>query len=198
MKTADVVLFLHIGVAIAAFSVAAVLLVSLSQMNRAENVSVLRSWARVAHRAEPMFPILVLVLIVLGAWLIHLSGGEFAWSDSWVVTAVIGLVLMEAYGGMVLAPAGKKLHETVEATPDGAIPSNVRAMVRNRAVWAGSYGNTGIALGILFTMPTKPSGAWPVVIVVALGIVATLIGLRLAGAPDTATVASTAQPQLAD
>ena len=143
MTTTDVVLFLHITVAIAAFGVAAVLLVSMSQMRRAENVSVLRSWARVAHRAEPMFPVLVLFLIVLGAWLIHLSGGEFSWSDGWVITAVVGLVIMEAYGGIVLAPAGKKLHETVEATPDGAVPPNLRAMVLNRLAWAGSYGNTG-------------------------------------------------------
>lgn len=198
MTTTDVVLFLHIGVAIAAFSVAAVLLVSMSQMRKAENVSVLRSWARVAHRAEPMFPILVLVLIVLGAWLIHLSGSEFSWSDGWVITAVVALVLMEAFGGIVLAPAGKKLHETVEATPDGVVPSDIRAMVLNRAVWAGSYGNTGAALGILFTMPTKPSGVWSVVIVAALTIAGVAIGLRLAGAPDTRSVTSSAQPQLAD
>jgi hypothetical protein len=184
IKTADVVLFLHIGVAVAAFAVAAVLLVGLSQMRKAENVSVLRSWARVAHRAEPMFPVLVLILIVLGAWLIHLSGGQFSWSDGWVLTAVVGLVLMEAYGGMVLAPAGKKLHETVEAEPDGPITQEIRAMVVNRLVWAGAYGNTGVALGILFTMPTKPAGAWSITIVAVAGIAATAIGLQLAGAGE--------------
>lgn len=198
MKTTDVALFLHIFVAVATFSIAAVLLVSMSQMAKAESMSVLRSWARVAHRIEPVFPVMVLVLILLGGWLIHLSGGEFAWSDSWVITSVVGLVLMEGYGGIVLAPAGKKLHETVEAAPDGPIPANVRSMVGNPAVWAGAYANMGMALGILFLMPTKPSGAWPVVIVAAAGIVATLIGLRLAAAAQSAPVSSTAAPQLAD
>ena len=82
VKLADVVLFLHIVVALSAFAVAAVLLVSLAQSRKAETIAVLRPWARVAHRAEPMFPILVLFLILLGAWLIHLSDGEFSWSDA--------------------------------------------------------------------------------------------------------------------
>jgi hypothetical protein len=193
---ADVVLFLHIGVAIATFAVAAVLLVSMSQMRKAENVAVLRSWARIAHRAEPMFPILVLVLIALGGWLIHLSSGDFAWSDGWVIISVVALVLMEAYGGIVLAPAGKKLHETVEAQPDGSVPASIKSMVMDRAVWAGSYGNTGLAVGILFTMPTKPSGPWAIAIVAGAGIVGTLIGLQLSS--PVQAIAVSPEPQVAD
>jgi hypothetical protein len=193
---ADVVLFLHIGVAIATFAVAAVLLVSMSQMRKAENVAVLRSWARIAHRADPMFPILVLLLIVLGAWLIHLSGGDFAWSDGWVITAVVALVLMEAYGGIVLAPAGKKLHETVEAQPDGPVPASIARLVMSRAVWAGVYGNTGLAIGILFTMATKPSGPWAIAIVAAAGIVGTLTGLQLSSPVQAPAISP--EPRLAD
>lgn len=69
----DVVLFLHIAVAVLAFGVAGLLLTALSQMRSAQSVAVLRTWQRMSHRVEPWFPILVVVLIGLGAWLIALS-----------------------------------------------------------------------------------------------------------------------------
>lgn len=176
---ANVVLFLHVGVAVVAFVIAGILLTGMVQMRSAKEMSVLRSWAGVTGRIEPVFPALVLVLIALGAWLIHLSGGDFRWSDGWVVTSVTGLVAMEAYGGIVLAPAGKRLHSIVAAQPDGPVPAEIRSAVLNPAVWAGAFGNTGTALGILFLMPTKPAGAAAVVIVVVTTVAATAIGLGL-------------------
>ena len=191
----DVVLFLHIFIAVIAFAVAAILHVSMLQMRGATQISVLRSWARVSARAEPLFPVLVLILIGLGAWLIHLSGGEFRWSDGWVVTAVVGLVLMEAYGGIVLAPNGKKLHELVDHQPDGPVSADVHAQVMKKEVWAGAFGETGTALGILFIMPTKPIGGWAVAIVTVVGLAGALLGLRLAGARSAvAAPASAALP----
>jgi predicted integral membrane protein DUF2269 len=198
---AEFVLFLHILVAIATFAVAVLLLLAMMRMRSAADSATLRTWAKVAAPLEPVFPVLVLLLIGLGGWLIHLSGGEFRWSDGWVMTSVITLVLMEAYGGVVLAPNGKKLHEFADRAPDGSIPADLRAQAMNRAVWAGAWGNMGAALGILFTMPTKPVGGWSVTIVVVAAVIGVLIGLRLAGssaasaAPTSATeVASQPRP----
>jgi hypothetical protein len=174
----DVVLFLHIAVAVFTFAVAGIMLTGLAQMRRAESVAVLRSWERLTHRVEPWFPILVAVLIALGAWLIALSKKEFSWSDGWVLTSVITLVIMEAYGGAVLAPNGKKLHAMLDAAPDGPVPDDIHAAVMNPLVWAGAWGETGLATGILFIMPTKPSGAWAVVIVAIIGLLAMAIGYR--------------------
>ena len=183
---ADVVLFLHILVAIVTFGVAGILLVALSQMKAASDIATLRIWARISARTGPLFPILVLVLIALGAWLIGLSDSEFTWSDGWVLTAVITLVLMEGYGGMVLAPADKKLSAAVNAAPDGPVSADIRREVLNPMVWAGAYGNTGAALGILFTMPTKPSGPAAIAIVAAAGIVGVAYGLWLASTGEKA------------
>jgi hypothetical protein len=93
---------------------------------------------------------------------------------------------MEGYGGMVLAPADKKLSAAVTAAPDGPVPAEIRREVLNPMVWAGAYGNTLAALGILFIMPTKPSGAAAVVIVAAAAVIGVIVGVRLAstGAED--------------
>ena len=188
----DVVLFLHIAVAVFTFAVAGLLLTGLGQMRRAESVAVLRSWERLTHRIEPWFPILVLILIALGGWLIALSDDAFSWGDGWVLTSVVTLVVMEAYGGIVLAPNGKRLHAMLEGLPDGPVPVEVDAAVRNPLVWAGAWGETGLATGILFLMPTKPAGVWSVVIVVVLGLVSVAIGYRLSTAERTATATSLA------
>ena len=180
---ADVVLFLHIAVAVVAFAVAGLLLTALSQMRTAESIAVLRTWQRVAHRIEPWFPVLVVVLIALGGWLIALSHREFSWSDGWVLTAVITLVIMEGYGGAVLAPTSKRLHAMIEGSAEGPVPDDVHAAVMNPLIWAGAWGEMGLAAGILFLMPTKPSGAWSVVIVVAVGLLAVAVGWRLSAAP---------------
>lgn len=190
----DVVLFLHIFTAVIAFAVAGIMHVAMLQMRGATQVSVLRSWARVSARAEPLFPVLVLILIGLGAWLIHLSGHEFRWSDGWVMTAVIGLVLMEAYGGIVLAPNGKKLHGLVEHQPDGPVSAEVHAQVMKKEVWGGAFGETGTALGILFIMPTKPTGGWSAAIVVVVGLAGVLLGLRLARERSAVPAATPALP----
>lgn len=180
----DVVLFLHIAIAVLAFGVAGIMLTALAQMRSADSIAVLRTWQRVTHRVEPWFPILVLFLIGLGAWLIALSHGEFSWRDGWVITAVVTLVIMEGYGGAVLAPNAKRLHTRIEATPDGPVPDDLRAAVLNPLVWAGAWGETGLAAGILFLMPTKPTGVSPVVIVVGAGLVAVSIGYRMCTAPS--------------
>jgi hypothetical protein len=195
----DVVLFLHIAVAVFTFGVAGLLLTCLSQMLRAESVAVLRSWERLAHRIEPWFPILVLVLIALGGWLIALSHSEFSWGDGWVLTSVITLVVMEAYGGIVLAPNGKRLHSLLATLPDGPVPAEVDTAVRNPLVWAGAWGEAGLATGILFLMPTKPAGVWSVVIVVVLGVVSVAVGYRLStrAGERSAAPAAVADPRAA-
>jgi hypothetical protein len=162
--------------------VAGVLLTSLQQMRRAESIAEMRSWERISHRIEPWFPILVLFLIALGGWLIALSHKDFSWSDGWVITSVVTLVIMEAYGGIVLAPNGKKLHALVDAAADGPVSGEIRAQMMSPLVWAGAWGETGAAAGILFLMPTKPTGAWSVVIVAVFGLAGIAIGYRLSGA----------------
>ena len=159
------------------FGVAGLQLTALAQMRSAESVAVLRSWQHVADRIEPWFPILV--LIGLGGWLIALSHNEFSWSDGRVITAVATLVIMLAYGGTILAPNGKRLHAMIEDTPEWPVPDQVHAAVMNPLVWAGLWGETGLAAGILFLMPTKPSGAASAVIVAVVGLLAVAIGWRL-------------------
>jgi hypothetical protein len=80
----------------------------------------------------------------------------------------------------------------LETVPDGPVPVEVDAALRNPLVWAGAWGETGLATGILFLMPTKPAGAWSLVIVVVVGLASVVIGYRLSIADCTAAAVSPA------
>jgi Predicted integral membrane protein (DUF2269) len=184
------VLFLHIGVALLAFMMAGVMHAALQAMARAGNVAEMRSWARAVHRLDPLFPVAALLLLGLGAWLIHLSGGEFRWSDGWVLAAVTTLVVIEGLSGALLAPRAKALVHAIDHTADGPVPEPIRRAAVDPVVWHLGHMATVGFIGVVFLMAAKPSGAWSAVIAVvgvALGVVLSALQLRALSAPPTAS-----------
>ncbi|MBV9485084.1 MAG: hypothetical protein JO246_03420 [Frankiaceae bacterium] len=168
------VLFLHIGVAIIGFMIAGVLHAALQAMPRAKTMAGVRPFAGLIHRLEPLLPIMALALLGLGAWLIHLSEGEFHWKDGWITVAVATLVIVEGLAGALLAPRTKKLVALIDQTPDGEMPASVLAATTEPMIWDIAHIATLGFLGVVFLMAAKPSGAWSVVIVVVavvLGVV---------------------------
>jgi len=173
-----VVLFLHITVAIVAFAMAGVLHASLQMIARGRRVEEIRSWGAVAHRLEPLLPVLALVLLGLGAWLVHLgehTDDAFRFTDGWVLTAIVTVVVVEAIGGVLLKPRGEKLSALIAAAPDGAIPDEVNRVGRDPVFWDMAHLTTFGFLGVVFLMAAKPTGAWSVV----YPVVGALVGIVL-------------------
>lgn len=171
-----VVLFLHIGVAVIAFMLAAVLHAALHAMPRSSTVAQAKPFAALVHRLEPLLPIAALLLLGLGAWLIHLSQGEFHWKDGWITVAVATLVVIEGLAGALLAPRSKKLTAMIEAAPaDSAITPELRTAMTDPMIWDIAHIATLGFLGVVFVMASKPSGLGAIIIVV----VASAIGVAL-------------------
>ena len=195
MHLVDIVLFAHIAVAIAAFGVAGVLHTAQWTSRRAGSTTTLKVWAPVVHRLEPLFPILALILFGLGAWLLALSDGEFGWGDGWVLTAIVGLALMEVVGGAVLAPRSKKALVAIHSAGDGPIDGAVADAFFDATLWAAGHFATGTAIGILFLMSTKPSGLVSVLIVALCALAGAAVGAAgAAGARRRTAVPAPAAP----
>jgi hypothetical protein len=193
------VLFLHILTAIVAFMMAAVVHAGLPAMARARDVREMRSWAAILHRLEPLFPIAALLLLGFGAWLVHLSDGEIKFSDGWLLTSLITLVVVEAIAGIKLAPKAKLAVRLVEEAADGPVPDVVRQGALEPWIWYPSHIATFGFAAVVYLMAAKPSGAWsPVIVIVGvlIGVVATRIQLRALAAP-AATAASARQTEVA-
>jgi hypothetical protein len=104
-----------------------------------------------------------LLLLGLGAWLVHLGANtddNFSFSDGWIITSIVTLVVVEAVGGAVLAPRGKKLTGLVEQAADGPVSDEIRASTSDPAVWYAAHITTFAFLGVVFLMAAKPTGAW--------------------------------------
>jgi hypothetical protein len=158
-----VVLFLHITVAIVAFAMAGVMHTALNVVARGRSVQDLRSWAAVMHRIEPLFPLLALLLLGLGVWLVHLghgTGDAFSFSDGWIITAMVTLVAVEAAGGAVLAPHGKKLVALIHEAPDGPVSHDIRTAAFRPLFWDLVHITTFGFIGVVFLMAAKPAGSW--------------------------------------
>ena len=158
-----VILFLHITVVIVAFAMAGVMHTALQAMARAGAVQELRSWGKAMHRIEPLFPLMALLLLGFGIWLVHLgehTDDNFRFSDGWVITAIVTLVAVEAIGGAVLAPRGKKLTGQIEEAGDGPVSDEIHAGTTDPAVWYAAHVTTFAFLGVVFLMAAKPAGGW--------------------------------------
>jgi len=180
------VLFLHILTAIVAFMMAAVVHAGLPAMARARDVREMRSWAAILHRLEPLFPIAALVLLLLGAWLIHLSKGRIHWGDGWLLTSLITLIVVEAVAGAKLAPKAKAAVKAVEDAADGPVPDSVRRTALEPWIWYPSHVATFGFAAVVFLMSARPSGAWAVVIVIGgalIGVGVARLQLRALSAP---------------
>jgi hypothetical protein len=166
------VLFLHIAVAIASFMIAAVLHAAFHVLPRTRDVAEMRSWTALMHRLEPLLPVSALVLLGLGAWLVHLGGDEgFGFSDGWVLTAIVFLVVVEGLAGALLAPRTKALVAKVHAAADGPVPDDIRRATVDPVTWDIGHIATFGFLGVVFLMAAKPSGAWAPVFPVAGAVI---------------------------
>jgi len=169
------VMFLHVVAAIAGLMMAAVLHAGLIQLGRAESVQQMRPWVPVIRRLEPLLPGAALVLLGSGIWLLALSDGEFHWTDGWIFTGIVGLVLAEGVGGLV-APRSKALQAAITGAPDGPVPVGLRRQAIDPFILYGGHFATSVFIGVVFIMAAKPSGIVSVIAVV----VAAAIGLTTA------------------
>lgn len=175
MRLVDVVLFLHIAVVLIAFGISSVLHTSEWSIASATSVAEIRTLRGTPQRLEPMFPLLIVTLFGLGAWLLHLDSQDFHWSDGWVITSVAALVVLLLAGGTLLDPRSKRLSRLLDADPNGPLTQPAFDALTDRVGWTVSHSSTGLALAIVFIMVVKPTG----VVSLAVTIVATTIGTTI-------------------
>ena len=187
------VLFLHILTAIVAFMMAAIVHAGLPVLAKARDVREMRSWAAILHRLEPLFPIAALLLLGFGAWLVHLSDGEIKFSDGWLLTGLITLVVVEGVAGARLAPKAKLAVRLVEEAADGPVPDVVRQAALEPWIWYPTHIATFGFAAVVYLMAAKPSGAWsPVIVVVGvlIGVAVARLQLRALSATPAAATSS--------
>jgi hypothetical protein len=182
IQTESIAMFLHIGLVVVGMMLGAVLHSALLLIRRSETTTQMRPWVPVIRRVEPLMPFIALTVLLTGAWLLHLSGGEFSWTDGWVLTSVVGLVVAEAVGGS-LAPRSHALTAAIENSTDGPVTTDLRRRALDPRLFCGSHFVTAEFFAIIFLMSAQPTAVWSCIILVVAGTVGVLTGLPFTRQP---------------
>ena len=151
LTAAGFALFLHIVFVIVGLALAAVLHTGLLLQRAAGEVAAIRSWPRVIAVVEAALPIFAVLVLLTGAWLLHLSNGEFAWSQGWVIASLVGLVAAEAAGAAV-GPRSAALRRAINTAADGPLDAELRRRIRDPALWCVPNAITATFLAVVFVM----------------------------------------------
>ena len=190
MHLVNVVLFLHIAVVLIAIGVSSPLHSAEWATRHSRTTVEAQALRRVPRHIEPLFPILIVTLFGLGAWLLYLDHSAYRYRDGWVLTSIVALVVLLAVGGGVLAPRAKRLDALLASAPAGDLPAPVQAALRDRVTWTASHASTGLALAVVFNMATKPGTTTS-----AIALLAGVIAGAVVGAPGNRTAAQAEEPQ---
>jgi hypothetical protein len=177
-------LFLHVVCALALGAADALLLVGLVQARRASTVAELRVWSGLAESTGRMIPLVALLLLVPGIYMVVAAWG---WATPWIDVALGALVALALLGRTVLGPRLAAVHAGALQEPDGPIPAALRHTQSDPALWIAICTSTALLLGIVFLMTTKPGlgGALATIAVALAGGAAASI-LARPGAPESA------------
>ena len=177
IDTSGVVLFVHIALVVVGMMLAALVHLALIELAHARNTTTMRPWAAVIKAVEPALPLVALAILGSGAWLLHLSGGEFKWTDGWVYVSLAGLIAAEAVGA-ILSPTGRALRMAITSSTDGPVPEALRRLAHSWRLWVGAHFASAEFFGIIFLMSAKPSSTWAcVVVLVVAGVLGVLTAL---------------------
>jgi uncharacterized membrane protein len=176
LTAAGFALFLHIFFVIAGLSLAAVLHTGLLLQRAAGEVAAVRSWPRVIAIVEAALPACAALVLLTGAWLLHLSDGEFAWSQGWVIASLVGLVAAEAVGAAV-GPRSVALRRAINTAADGPVDAELRRRIRDPVLWCVPNAITATFLAVVFVMVVKPSGLWSAVLIAVIALFGALSGI---------------------
>jgi hypothetical protein len=148
-----VVLFLHLAALLAAIGTAGIAHFAEGRLAGAETVAAARPWASLLIRAAPVFPLVLLILLASGAYLVHRS---WRWDSGWIEAGLVGVALLFANGAGVVGRRNLVLKRALGATVDGPLTDALLQLTRRHVSGIASWANTGLAVGVVFVMTTKP------------------------------------------
>jgi hypothetical protein len=170
------VLFLHLCALLCAIGTSALLHFAEIQLRAAATVAAVRTWASLIEKGAKVFPIALLVLLASGAYLVDRS---WAWSSGWVDASLVGVGVLFVVGACVIGARSRALRRELVSAGDGAVPAQLAQIAREHIAGVASWTNTGVALGIVFVMTTKPALAGSLIALAVAAGLGALVALRV-------------------
>ena len=173
MDAYHIALFLHIVTLIVAASATAVTKLAVGRRIKARTAREALEWHEILISTSKLFPICLAAFLLTGVYMVSVAGGR-GWSSGFVAAGFAGVVLLLG-SGTYLGLKAKALKAVLENIASKAPDAPAPRLAPPPLVAMLPLINTGVALGVVFDMVTKPLS-----ISVALGVIAAGIGVSAA------------------
>jgi hypothetical protein len=175
MDLYHITLFIHVVTLVVAASATAIVKLAIGRRARARTVGEVLDWHTVVMSTSKVFPICLAVFVITGSYMVSVAQLN-VWSAGFIVGGLVGVVLL-LVSGVFLATKGKALMQMLETSAKQGADRPAPELVPPRLVAVLPMVNTGIVLGVVFDMVTKPASIPVALTVLAIGI---LIGATAA------------------
>ena len=165
------VLFFHIMGAVILVSMGFIMPVMTGALHRTPTVAGMREWVTAMQKYTRLGPPAAIVVLLSG---LFMTWDAYSFSDGWIVVSLVLFVMAGGIAGGILEPHLKKVLGAAEATPDGPVPAELRAVAADSRAENFESLMLGFDFAIVFMMTNKPgwTGA----------LIAMAVGLAIAGA----------------
>jgi hypothetical protein len=189
LNTYHYVLYVHLLSLFIGIGAGSVLLTCLFQLRAARTLEQAVPWGTVSGKVARLFPVAILGLFLTGAYMTHKL---WTWGTSWIVVAIVALVVLGAQGGGIAERTAHKLQAAMRANGPGPLGPEARRMALHPGLWVVEFANLGIVMGVVWNMTEKPGWGESIAAVLvgyAVGAGLALLATRsakeeLAAAPD--------------
>jgi len=175
MDRYHIALFIHLVALLVAAGATAVTKLAVGRRARARTVGEALDWHTVLMSTSKLFPICLAVFVITGGYMLAVTQVH-AWSTGFVVAGLVGVALL-LINGVFLATKGKALKQVLDEMAKQGADRPAPKLVPPPLLAALPVINTGVALGVVFDMVTKPAS-----IPIALSVVGIGMALGAAGA----------------
>jgi Predicted integral membrane protein (DUF2269) len=153
MNTYNIVLFFHVSGAIGYFVGIGTWLFILVGPRRAQRVEQVRALINLIGLTGPFTGISVLLLLASGFYM-----ALTAWNlqTSWILIALISLVLMASLGAALIEPRRRAIDRLAREAPDGPLPESLERRTHDPILLTALETVAALLLGMVFLMITKP------------------------------------------
>jgi len=191
MSLYTLALFAHVIGALSLFIGMGLQWVVIIGFRRAQAVSQMRLWSGLLRPVAMLGPLSAVLILLAGGYMMLTTWGI---GTPWIVVSIGAMLLMAALGMGITVRKLRIVQRTMMAHETSEVISpELRQRIYNPMLWTSAHLASGIALGIVFLMATKPGWLASLLVVAVTMVLGAITGATTAK-PRPISATAAAQP----
>lgn len=158
---------------------------------RAQAVAQVRLWGGLLRPVAMLGPLSAVLILLAGGYMMFTTWGL---DTPWIVVSIGAMLLMAALGmGITVRKLRVVQRAAIAYSPSDAIAPELGRHIYNPMLWISTYLASGMALGIVFLMTTKPNWLISLLVVAVTIALGGIIGAMMAKPRQSSAIVAAQQ-----